>query len=299
VRSAIVGFVRDQLVVSDVALLAYAIMPNHLHLVVRQGSEPMHRFVQPIVRRTALLVQRVHGRIGHVFERRYRDTPCADPEHLRNAIVYTHLNPVRAGLCRDAAEYVWTSHAAWAGAVQACDGKKDPSSAHLGLELFASNARRGAEGLVKDYLAYLRWRVEFDAYRARLENDERDGARSPDPPPIGSGDAAWLHLMTPRPPAIGAGIQQPSLPKSGGPVRADLAAIALRALTDSGSDLELSILRSRWGGPCYVEARRRFIRNAAAAGYKGVQIAAYLHITAGAVSRVLSKDRRLLIDAAA
>src|SRR5690606_28499612 len=96
-------------------LFAYVIMPNHLHLVLRQGEEPLWRFMQPYLRRIAIQVQRTHEREGRVFERRYRDRYCADADHLRTAILYTHLNPIRAGLCSDPREYPWSSHLAWVG----------------------------------------------------------------------------------------------------------------------------------------------------------------------------------------
>lgn len=76
---------------SDATLLAYAVMPNHLHLVVVQGSQPLSQLMQPLLTRIALLVQRRTGREGHIFERRFRASPCLDPDYLRNAIAYVHL----------------------------------------------------------------------------------------------------------------------------------------------------------------------------------------------------------------
>ena len=86
-RTRAVGILREEVDRSNVDMLAYVIMPNHFHLVLRQGEAPLHRFMQPWLTRIALLVQRTWGCVGHVFERRYRDSLC-DLDHLRYAIDY-------------------------------------------------------------------------------------------------------------------------------------------------------------------------------------------------------------------
>src|SRR5262245_57762999 len=70
---------------ADVKLLAWVVMPNHFHLIVQQGRSALGQFMQPICRETALAVQRVTGREGYVFERRYREKACADADYLRDA----------------------------------------------------------------------------------------------------------------------------------------------------------------------------------------------------------------------
>lgn len=95
---------------SDFCLVAYAIMPNHLHIIAVQGQLPLQRFMQPALSGISQSVIRAHSHRGHVFECRYYDKPCLDAEYLRNAIAYVHLNPVRAGLCSRASDYEWSSH---------------------------------------------------------------------------------------------------------------------------------------------------------------------------------------------
>lgn len=292
-RTAVIGFAREQLVFTDLELLAYAIMPNHLHFVVRQGRQPLAAFMQPILRRTALLVQRVHDRKGHVFERPFRDTACADPEHLRNAIIYTHMNPVRANLCATVDDYAWTSHAAWCGRRTACDGAPDPAAVSRGLSLFASGPGRSAADLVCDYRSFLEWRVRLDAVVAAEELADGEAAHErPVRPPLDAGDLSWLQSMTPRP------RQQPTpgeefAPQTNGATgRPDLAVIAANVIAERGGGLDLAVVRSRWGGPPYWRVRDAFILRAAGLGYAGVQIAAYLRISPSAVSRALSRRRR-------
>lgn len=296
-RTHVVGIIRDQVRCSDVDLLAYAIMPNHFHLVIRQGVEPLDRTMQPIMRRTALLVHRAHDREGHVFERRYRDHACSDPLYLRNAIVYTHLNPVRAGLTRRADEYGWTSHNAWGHDGPAADGRADPVTLARGLPLFATAAPRSSAELRQDYMAFIAWREALDRERA-ADGAAGDGAvRCGAAPDVDHGDANWVHHFSiarawPDEPADGPKLHEGTLKPP------DLADIARLVVADCALTLDPALVRSRWGGPAYVEARHSIIRRAAAAGFKGVQIAAYLKVSARAVSAVLSADRRRRLNEA-
>jgi REP element-mobilizing transposase RayT len=291
-RTAAVTVIRQELAFTDLELLAYAIMPNHLHLVVRQGEHRLAAFMQPVLRRIALLVQRRHERLGHVFERRFRDTACADPEHLRNAIVYTHLNAVRAALSATVNDWAWTSHGAWSGRGTACDGLPDPVTVDRGLPLFASAADRSTEQLSADYLAFVAWRIEADRCVAASGRPGHELVVEPARPALEHGDLNWLHVMTPRPLKPERRVEDLAPRLGGATGRIDLADIARTAVAAGGMALDMAVVRSRWGGPPYQRARAAIILRAAAAGYSGVQLAAYLHISPSAVSRSLSRDRR-------
>jgi len=56
-----------------------------------------------------------YGRVGHVFQGPYNAEPVTADSHLLEASRYIVLNPVRAGLCRDAAAWPWSSYRATAG----------------------------------------------------------------------------------------------------------------------------------------------------------------------------------------
>jgi REP element-mobilizing transposase RayT len=289
-RSGVIAIIRDQLHFCDVELLAYAIMPNHFHLVIRQGGAPLCRFMQPIMRRMALLVQRAFDREGHVFERRYRDRPCSDPFHLRNSIAYTHMNPMRAGLTTRPEEYPWTSHNAWVGHVNAADGKVDPVALDRALPLFATAETRSLTELREDYRTFLARREAADRSLDSEPVASVAEVSCPGPPGLPHGDANWVrHFSRPWPEVggNGAGPLAPDAPK-----RPDLSDIARLVVVGSEPAIDPAIVRSRWGGPAYTSARRAIILWAASVGYKGVQIAAYLRISARAVSAVLSAERR-------
>ncbi len=105
----------------DLALLAFAFMSNHVHLVLRTGSIPLARAMARIDTGHALYFNRRHQRVGHLFQNRYKAAQIEDDAHLRNAIRYVHANPLEARLVGSLAAlevFPWTGHAILAGACQ-------------------------------------------------------------------------------------------------------------------------------------------------------------------------------------
>ena len=95
--------------------LAYCLMRNHFHLVVSLSApnlaKGMHRLNGLYARR----FNERHGHVGHLFEARYASVILESEEHFLDAVRYVVLNPVKAGLCNDPAEWKWSSFCATAG----------------------------------------------------------------------------------------------------------------------------------------------------------------------------------------
>lgn len=99
----------------DHRLLAYCLMPNHLHLLLICGSQPLSALLRQLLSSYAYLFNRWHGQSGHVFQGRHHSRLCADDAYLLELLRYIHLNPLRAGLCLTAEEYPWSSLSAYLG----------------------------------------------------------------------------------------------------------------------------------------------------------------------------------------
>lgn len=96
-----------------VEVLAYSVMDNHLHTVVHQiTADGMYRLMHRVLSAFARDYNREHNRKGPLFDARHAATPLndTDPDHIRFAIAYIHLNHPIAQL-----DYEWGSHLVLAG----------------------------------------------------------------------------------------------------------------------------------------------------------------------------------------
>jgi len=94
-----------------VSIVAYAVMPNHYHLLVIQrtgGSVPdmMGALGTSVAKRYNLK----YGHIGHVFQGPYRYSFVATVEGVAEVARYIHLNPVRAKLVKLPEEWRFSSY---------------------------------------------------------------------------------------------------------------------------------------------------------------------------------------------
>jgi len=96
-------------------LLAWAVTPNHVHVLVQPSTEwSIAKIVGSRKRFTAVkiceqLEATGQSRGGRVWHREYWDRYIRDGAHLAQAIEYIHQNPVKAGLCQRAEEWQWSS----------------------------------------------------------------------------------------------------------------------------------------------------------------------------------------------
>lgn len=80
---------------------AWALIPNHFHLLLRTGETPISKIMQKLLTGYAVNHNRRHKRSGHLFQNRYKSILCQEDPYLLELIRYIHLNPLRAGLVSD------------------------------------------------------------------------------------------------------------------------------------------------------------------------------------------------------
>ncbi|MDR1634320.1 MAG: transposase [Bifidobacteriaceae bacterium] len=98
---------------TGVKVLAYALMGNHVHLLVECPADTLSALVHRAGGRYAQWFNHRYQRIGHLFQNRFKSLPVTDTDYLATAVTYIHLNPVRANLSADATSYPWSSRQAW------------------------------------------------------------------------------------------------------------------------------------------------------------------------------------------
>jgi putative transposase len=100
-------------------LLAYCLMTNHYHLVVRTPWPTLSRGVQRLNGMHAQRFNTRHRRRGHLFGARFDSPRLETDAHLLLACRYVVRNPVRAGLCAAPDGWRWSSFRATSGRTQA------------------------------------------------------------------------------------------------------------------------------------------------------------------------------------
>jgi hypothetical protein len=88
-------------------------MTNHVHMAIQAGTDPLARFMAFLASNYARFVNRKTGRPGHLFERRYRAILVQQHSYLKELLRYIHMNPMRAHMVEDLADYPWSSHHAY------------------------------------------------------------------------------------------------------------------------------------------------------------------------------------------
>ncbi|MEZ5338152.1 MAG: transposase [bacterium] len=92
-------------------LLAWVVMPNHVHVLIAQRKGfPLAGIVRGWKSFTARQANLVLGRSGSFWQLDYFDRFIRDQRHLHNVAEYIHENPVKARLCRTAADWKWSSY---------------------------------------------------------------------------------------------------------------------------------------------------------------------------------------------
>jgi REP element-mobilizing transposase RayT len=90
-------------------LLAWVVMPNHVHALIEVWQVPLGRILQSWKGYTAKEADKILGREGTFWEDDYFDRYIRDEEHLRRVVHYIESNPVKARLTPLAAEWPWSS----------------------------------------------------------------------------------------------------------------------------------------------------------------------------------------------
>jgi REP element-mobilizing transposase RayT/DNA-binding transcriptional ArsR family regulator len=80
---------------------AWALIPNHFHLLIRTGLIPVATVMRRLLTGYAVSFNYRHRRSGHLFQNRYKSILCQADPYLLELVRYIHLNAIRAGLVAD------------------------------------------------------------------------------------------------------------------------------------------------------------------------------------------------------
>lgn len=98
---------------TETTCYAWALIPNHFHLLLRSGAFSLTSFMMRLLTGYAVSFNRRHKRHGHLFQNRYKSILCQEEPYLLELVRYIHLNPIKAGLVKDLAgleAYPYSGH---------------------------------------------------------------------------------------------------------------------------------------------------------------------------------------------
>jgi putative transposase len=261
--------------------LAWALMSNHVHLLLRPSENNLGQFMRRLLTGHAVTFNLRHHRNGHLFQNRYKSIICEEEPYLLELVRYIHLNPLRAGLVDSVAElkrYQWSGHAVLMGARELAGQKADDILLYFSKR--QKSAREKYETFVADGVKQGKRKELVGGGLRRVLQLAGEGFLSAyDDRVLGSGD--FIEQLRQE-----KGLQERL------EARLLLAQLIEHVASVSGIDREKLCQRRRGAGLteaksviCYI-ATRRF-------GYSGETVAKTLGITRSGVCRGALRGREI------
>jgi REP element-mobilizing transposase RayT len=98
----------------QVTVLAYCLMPNHYHFVLRQdGERPVSGFVQAVFNSYTKAFNKRYNVSGTLFEGPYQARAVTTEEYLTHLCRYVHRNPLEAGLVSRLSDWPYSNYLEW------------------------------------------------------------------------------------------------------------------------------------------------------------------------------------------
>ena len=149
-RDNFVERLGDIITETQTSCFAWALIPNHAHILLRTGQTPLATVMRRLLTGYAVSYNRRHRRHGHLFQNRYKSILCQEDTYLLELVRYIHLNPLRAKIVKalpDSDKYPYSGHSALMGKI-----KRDFQDTDYVLRLFGkkvSDARKAYRAYVK------------------------------------------------------------------------------------------------------------------------------------------------------
>jgi REP element-mobilizing transposase RayT/DNA-binding CsgD family transcriptional regulator len=262
----------------EVECLAWSLMSNHFHLLLRPTCTTLSAFMRRLLTGYAVTFNLRHNRAGHLYQIRYKSLVCDEDSYLLELVRYIHLNPLRAGLVPDLDaldRFPWSGHAVLMGRGSMEGQAVDEVLRYFGKSVSGARRRYGmfisdgvAQGQRRD-LVGLGAAVNGHA-EASLPCDARI-----------LGDAAFVERLR----AEGGLKERISAPE---PVEAIVARFAAKF------EVSPQAVASRSRLPRLLDARAAVCHAAVEAGHSGAEIARCLRMTRSGVFTAKKRGEKLL-----
>ncbi len=129
-RERFLGLLAKAMADEGVELYAWCLMGNHVHLLFHAPMSGVSACMKKACGSYARYFNDKSGRIGHLFQERFRSEPINDDQYLLTVLRYIHANPEKAGIAK-LDSYAWSSYGEYVG-------RPRISSTNMVLEMFGS-----------------------------------------------------------------------------------------------------------------------------------------------------------------
>jgi putative transposase len=100
---------------SQYKMYGYCLMNNHIHLLIKEGKEPIAKTMKRIGVSYVSWFNRKYGRCGHLFQDRFKSEAVESDEYFLMVLRYIHQNPMKTGEVKKIAAYHWSSFREYLG----------------------------------------------------------------------------------------------------------------------------------------------------------------------------------------
>ncbi|MDX9709055.1 MAG: transposase [Trichloromonas sp.] len=267
------------LVATGTDCLAWALLDNHLHLLLRPHKISLGAFMRRLLTGYAVTFNRRHRRSGHLFQNRYKSLVCEEEAYLLELVRYIHLNPLRAGIVSTIEQldaYPWCGHASLMDGGELSGQTTDEVLSRFGKTI--DNARRNYRRFIEDGVTLGRRDDLVGLARNKAARQDEDN-RGLDARVLGSNDFAEELLRQ----------TEVELPATRLPLEKIIENVC------SALDLTLEDLLSPARSRHIAQARSLICHLAFSGGHSGVAIAHKLRLTGSAVSVAARRGREIIV----
>ena len=123
-------------------LYAFCLMGNHLHLLLMEGKEPLEQAMRRICGSYVYWYNHKYGRVGYLFQDRYKSEPIEDDGYFLTVLRYIYQNPLKAGLVTSIEKYIWSNYYEYLE-------KTTTSDINFVLDMFNTNREKAVKSFIE------------------------------------------------------------------------------------------------------------------------------------------------------
>lgn len=149
-------------------LYSYVLMPNHIHLEIKDENQKLSRIMHSIATSYANYFNKKYERVGHVFENRFLSKNVEDNHYILDLVRYIHQNPVKARIS-EMNRYKWSSYLEYFESEKLKEEDKIVETEEI-LEMFSLDKEQAR----KEFLKFNRKTLTFHESIELLEYEIRN-----------------------------------------------------------------------------------------------------------------------------